>query len=102
MTGRTLRRGLPGSRIVTGETAMEELLNAVSDGAIWGIGFGLATMAVRSVGGARPIVKGAMRGAVTAGSWIREAGSESRESLQDLYHEAKAEREAAATRGTQG
>lgn len=80
---------------------MEELLDAVTDGAIWGIGFGLAATAVRSLGGARPIVKGAMRGAVTAGSWLKEAGSEGRESLQDLYHEAKAEREAATGRGAQ-
>ncbi len=81
---------------------MEELLDAVTDGAIWGIGFGLAATAVRSLGGARPIVKGAVRGAVSAGSWLKDAGSESRETLQDLYHEAKAEREASAVHGAQG
>ncbi len=77
---------------------MEEFIDAVSDGAVWGIGFGLAAMAVRSAGGvARPFTRGIIRGAVSVGDWVKNTTAESRETLQDLYHEAKAEREAEAT-----
>jgi hypothetical protein len=73
---------------------MEEFLDAVSDGLVWGTGFGVAMLAVRSLrGGLRPIVKGTMRGAVVAGDWVRSATEESRETLQDLYHEARAEQQ---------
>ena len=78
---------------------MEEFLDAVTGGAIWGVGFGLALTAVRSVGGgARPITRGAMRGALGLGDWFRNATAESRETLQDVYHEARAELEAERAR----
>jgi len=73
---------------------MGSFIETVGGGAIWGLGFGLALNVVRSGGvGLRPIVKGAMKGAVIAGDWVRSASEESRETLQDLYQEAKAERQ---------
>jgi hypothetical protein len=71
---------------------MEEFFEAVTGGAIWGIGFGLALSAVQAVGGgARPVAKSAVRGTVGIGDWLRNISAETRETLQDVYHEAKAE-----------
>lgn len=76
---------------------MEEFIDAVSDGLLWGTGFSVALLAVRSFrGGMRPLVKGAVRGAVAGTDWVRNATEESRDSLQDLYHEAKSEQDARA------
>ena len=77
---------------------MEEFLDAVTGGAIWGVGFGLALSAVQAVGGGlRPTAKGAVRGALGLGDWVRNVTAESRETLQDVYHEARAEVEAERT-----
>ena len=71
---------------------MEEFVDAVTGGAIWGVGFGLALSAVQAVGGGmRPVAKGAVRGAFGVGDWVRNVTAESRETLQDVYHEARAE-----------
>jgi Protein of unknown function (DUF5132) len=71
---------------------MEEFVDAITGGAIWGVGFGLALSAVQAVGGGmRPVAKGAMRGAFGVGDWVRNVTAESRETLQDVYHEARAE-----------
>jgi len=71
---------------------MEEFVEAVTGGAIWGVGFGLALGAVRAAGtGTRPVLKGAVRSAVGIGDWVRNATAETRESLQDVYHEARAD-----------
>ncbi len=73
---------------------IEEFLNAASGGAIWGIGFGVGMGLLGAAnGGARSLTKGALRGAMAVGDWMRSATEESRETLQDVYHEAKAERE---------
>jgi hypothetical protein len=78
---------------------MEEFLDAVTGGAIWGVGFGLALTAVRAVGGgARPVARDAMRGALGVADWVRNTTAESRETLQDVYHEARAEVEAERAR----
>jgi hypothetical protein len=77
---------------------MEEFLDAVTGGAIWGVGFGLALAAVQSVGqGVRPVAKNTLKGALSLGDWLRDATAEARENLEDTYHEARAELE--ATRG---
>jgi hypothetical protein len=82
---------------------MEEFVEAVTGGAIWGVGFGLALTAVRAVGGGtRPVARGAMRGALGLGDWVRNATAESRETLQDVYHEARAEVEAERGRSASG
>jgi hypothetical protein len=71
---------------------MEEFFEAVTGGAIWGVGFGLALSAVQAVGGGmRPVTKGAVRAALGVGDWMRNVTAESRETLQDVYHEARAE-----------
>jgi len=72
---------------------MGEFLDAVTGGAVWGIGFALAMGLVRGAsGGLRPVARTAVKGAVAAGDWVSGATAEARETLQDLYHEAKAER----------
>ena len=43
-----------------------------------------------------PVLKSAVRSAVGVTDWVRNATAESRESLQDLYHEARAEVNAGA------
>jgi hypothetical protein len=74
---------------------VEEFLNALTGGAIWGVGFGVALGLTRAAtGGLRPFAKEAIKGVVSAGDWVRGTVEEGRESLEDLYHEAKAEHEA--------
>jgi hypothetical protein len=76
---------------------MEELLGAVTGGAVWGIGFAIGLGAIRAAGdGLRPVMRNAMRGAVAATSWVEQATTEGRETIKDLYHEAKVEHEAEA------
>jgi len=75
---------------------MPEFFEALSGGVLWGVGFGLAMGAVRMTGGGlRPLAKGAIDGGVALTDWVRNTTEESRESLQDLYQEAKAERQTA-------
>jgi hypothetical protein len=74
---------------------MEEFVDAVTGGAIWGVGFGLALAAVQAVGqGVRPVAKNTLKGAMSLGDWLRDATAEARENLEDTYHEARAELEA--------
>lgn len=74
---------------------MEEFLNALTGGAIWGIGFGLALGATRAAaGGVRPLVKEAVRGAVAVGDWVGGTVEQGRENIEDIYQEAQAEHEA--------
>jgi hypothetical protein len=76
---------------------MEEFLDSLTGGAVWGVGFGLALGLVRSSGaGLRAVTKGAIRTGIAATDWVRDTTAESRETLQDLYHEAQAERRARA------
>jgi hypothetical protein len=71
---------------------MEEFLDAVTGGAIWGVGFGLGLAAMQAVGqGLRPVAKGTLRGAMSVGDWLRDVSAEARENLEDTYHEARAE-----------
>lgn len=76
---------------------MDGFLDALTGGAVWGIGFGLALGAVRNSGGVlRTATKSVIKGGAAATEWVRTTTAESRETMQDLYHEAKAEREARA------
>jgi len=79
---------------------MEEFIDAMTGGLVWGTGFGLAMLAVRSAGGLRPLARSTLRGAAVAGNWVRSTAEESRETLQDVYAEAQAERESPTTRPT--
>jgi hypothetical protein len=74
---------------------MDEFVDAVTGGAVWGIGFGLAMSAVQAAGGGlRPVAKTTVRNALNVGDWVRNVTAESRETLQDVYAEARAELEA--------
>lgn len=74
---------------------MEEFVGALTGGAIFGIGFGIALGAVRAAGaGLRPVTKAAVRSTMGVTDWARSATAEARESLEDIYQEARAEREA--------
>ncbi len=76
---------------------MEGFVEAVTGGAIWGAGFAVAMGAVQSfAGGARPAAKGAMKGFIGVGEWLRSATETGREAMRDVYEEAKAERETSA------
>ncbi|MBV8718259.1 MAG: DUF5132 domain-containing protein [Chloroflexi bacterium] len=82
---------------------MEEFLDAVTGGAIWGVGFGLALAAVQTAGsGLRPVAKGGVRGALHVGDWLRNVTAEGRETLQDVYAEARAEVDADRSAGAAG
>jgi hypothetical protein len=71
---------------------MEEFFDSVTGGAIWGLGFAVALGAVRSAGGGlRPVAKRGIKGALAARDWVQTVTAESRETLEDLYHEARAE-----------
>jgi len=71
---------------------MEEFLDAVTGGAIWGVGFGLGLAAIQAVGqGLRPAAKGTLRGAMSVGDWLRDVSAEARENFEDTVHEARAE-----------
>lgn len=67
------------------------------------LGLGLALGAGVMIGrGMRPVAKTAIRGALSVTDRIREYAAEAGESLQDLYHEAKAEREEVADPAPEG
>jgi hypothetical protein len=58
-----------------------------------GAGFALAGLALGGFGrGLRPIAKSVVKGGMVAGDWIRDVTRESRESLRDVYEEARGER----------
>jgi hypothetical protein len=89
--------GASHSRHVKGEPIVEGLVEAVTGGAIWGAGFALAMGAVQSLaGGARPVAKDAMKGALGVVDWFRSATATGREAMRGAYDEAKAERETSA------
>lgn len=71
---------------------MEDFLEAAGGGVVWGLGFGLAGLLLAGFGrGLRPVAKTIVKGGIVAGDWFREVTEESRESLRDLYEEAKTE-----------
>lgn len=72
----------------------ENFLGRLIGGAIWGIGAGLVLTVVRGgEPGLRPVVKSAMKAYLDASDRVHELTAEARESLEDLYVEAKSERQ---------
>jgi Protein of unknown function (DUF5132) len=72
----------------------DEVLEAVGGTAGRVVGLGLALGAGVLIGrGMRPVAKGAIRGVLAASERVREYAAEAGESLEDLYHEAKSERD---------
>ena len=75
---------------------MDEFVESVVGGAIWGVGFALALGAVRAAGsGSRPALKSAIKGSFAVSEWVRTAAATGRETVEDVYHEARAEFDAA-------
>ncbi len=72
----------------------DDLFEAVGGSAGRIVGLGLALGAGVLIGrGMRPVAKTAIRGFLAASDRVREYAAEAGESLEDLYHEAKSERE---------
>jgi hypothetical protein len=72
----------------------DELFDAVGGTAGRVVGLGLALGAGMLIGrGMRPVAKTAIRGFLAASDRVREYAAEAGESLEDLYHEAKSERD---------
>jgi hypothetical protein len=70
----------------------EGALGRLLSGALWGVGAGLVLTVVqnREVG-LKPIAKEAMKVYLAASDKVQELTAEARDSLEDLYAEAKAE-----------
>ena len=79
----------------------DDVLDAVGGTAGRIAGLGLALGAGVLIGrGMRPVAKTAIRSFLAASDRVREYAAEAGESLEDLYHEAKSERESTATAPT--
>lgn len=73
----------------------EKVLSGLGSGLGWGIGMGIA-LGVSSVvgGGLRPVAKGAVKGGLWAKEQLTVLTAEARERAEDIYHEARSERDA--------
>lgn len=70
----------------------ESVLGRLVNGALWGLGAGLALTLLRTgEPGLRPVVKSAVKVYLTAAERVQELTAEARESLEDLYAEVQAE-----------
>ena len=71
------------------------ILSGLGGGLGWGIGMGIA-IGVSSLagGGLRPVVKGALKGGLWAKERATVLAAEARERAEDLYYEARSERDA--------
>ena len=71
---------------------LEDAMGRLISGALWGLGAGLVLTVTRGGGeGLRSVAKGTVRGALGVGDWLRNVTAEGRETLQDVYAEARAE-----------
>ena len=76
---------------------LEGAFGRLVSGAIWGLGAGLVLAVTRGNGeGLRPLAKSAVKAYLTASERVRELTGEARESLEDLYAEARAEQREAS------
>jgi hypothetical protein len=71
---------------------MDKLVDAMTEGAAWGIAFG-AVMAVSRplMRSARPLARTAIRNGRTGSAWIAVKAREGRESLSDFYDDMLAD-----------
>ena len=72
----------------------EGLLGRLVGGALWGLGAGVALNLARGGGpeALRPAAKSLMKAYVAISERVQETTAEARESLEDLFAEAQAER----------
>ena len=79
---------------------LDELLDTVAGTPGRILGVALALGAGVMIGrGMRPVAKGAIKGYMSLADRLKEYTAEAGESLQDLYHEAKSERDQAVGEG---
>lgn len=73
---------------------LEGMIGRLISGALWGAGASaVLTVTKRNGNGVRPLARTLMKGYVAAADRVGEAVAEARESLNDLYAEARAEHE---------
>lgn len=73
---------------------LDDLLDTIAGTPGRILGIGLALGAGVMIGrGMRPVAKGAIKGYMSLADRLKEYTAEAGESIQDLYHEAKAERD---------
>jgi hypothetical protein len=74
---------------------MEELLELLSDGTLWGVAAGVAAGAAAFFGRGflRPVAKGAIKGYLAVSDQVRTTASQTGEGLQQLVREARSEYE---------
>lgn len=73
---------------------LEAAFGRLLSGALWGVGAGVAMVVLRSgEPGLRPLAKSAVRAYVAVSERVEELTAEARESVEDLYAEAKAEQQ---------
>lgn len=76
---------------------MDDIIDALLPGR-WGLAVGVGVGVALLVGrGFRPLAKQAIKGYLVASEGIQRATAEAREGLQDLYEEAKSERQGGAS-----
>ncbi len=76
-----------------------DLAGRFANGALWGLGAGVVLKLMRAEksdekasAGFRPVARAAMKGYLVASDRMREFLAEARETMEDLYAEAQAER----------
>jgi hypothetical protein len=73
---------------------LEGMIGRLISGALWGAGASaVLSVTKRDGNGLRPLARTLMKGYVVAADRVGEVVAEARESLNDLYEEARAERE---------
>jgi hypothetical protein len=79
---------------------LEGVFGRLLGGALWGLGAGVVLAVTRgNKAELRPLAKGLMKAYLTVSERARETLAEARENLEDVYAEAKAERDAEAAEG---
>jgi hypothetical protein len=80
----------------------EDAIGRLVSGALWGAGAAAAMSLARKQGdGLRPVAKTVMKGYLDVADRLAEVTAEARETLSDLYAEARAERNGAESARTQ-
>ncbi len=76
-----------------------DLAGRFANGVLWGLGAGVVLKLMRSEkggekagAGVRPVARAAMKGYMVASERVREFVAEARETIEDVYAEAQAER----------
>lgn len=72
---------------------LKRVVDTIGSGVGVGVGLGLALGVVAVVrGDLRPVLRGALKGGVAVADFAGRSVAEMRETAEDLYHEAQAER----------